>query len=312
MSSIFGTPGVGFPTRPLLAFLLALLLTLLPACSRDNTKPAPTSTSPRIVSLAPAFTQMLAAIGRADAIVARHAYDPWADALAGRTLPIVGDQAGIDYEALIAARPTHVLFQRLAGGTPDRLASLARANNWTLIDPPLLTLDEVESACRIVQTTFATPTSSTIALPLASRSTEPLFTGRVLILYQPSPPIVLGPGSYHHELLVRLGGNPAVTTGSPFMTLDAEDIRRNNPDAIILIKPRNPNTPAPSPAANLSTHFGILARLDLPAFKHNRLAVIDDETALIPGPNLRAVADRMKDALQAWHKTEEPSTPRAR
>jgi ABC-type Fe3+-hydroxamate transport system substrate-binding protein len=125
--------------------------------------------------------------------------------------------------------------------------------------------------------------------------------GRVLLLFGTSPAGALGPGSYHHEILVGLGASPAITRGAPFMTLDKEDLLHLAPEAIILIQPRWPGTPegARDPEA-LRGRLRKLAALDLPALRTGRVALIDDPMALVPGTNLVEVAREMEEILRGW------------
>ncbi|HYD00456.1 MAG TPA: hypothetical protein VEB22_04450 [Phycisphaerales bacterium] len=136
--------------------------------------------------------------------------------------------------------------------------------------------------------------------------------GRTLLLYQgegersgasrSGSPAALGPGSYHHDLLLRIGGRSATDQGKPFMPLDAEDVASLAPDTIIIVRPRPAtagSAPTPTTDALLSS-LGALARLDVPAVRNRRIAVIDDPMALIPGTNLAVVADRMREILGQW------------
>ncbi|MCU0689695.1 MAG: hypothetical protein MUE97_08150 [Phycisphaerales bacterium] len=323
------------PIPARLLTLLALLALLISAsCKPTTSQPAPTSPSPtspsppRIAALAPAYTQMLRELRREHQIIARHAYDQGASP----AVPSAGDQAGIDYEALLRLRPTHVLIQRGAGGVPDRLTSLAAANNWHITALPLLTLADVEAACAEVNTLLAGPDHPPIALPLVGPAARLIFTGRVLLLYQLAPPIALGPGSYHHDMLLRLGGTSALAPSanrastvagigaSAFMTLDSEDLIRLDPDAIIIIRPRDAATPATptSPEAHtaaVAAATASLARLNLRAARamapaaSPRIAIIDDPTALIPGPGLRSIATQIEATLATWADATPASTP---
>ena len=136
--------------------------------------------------------------------------------------------------------------------------------------------------------------------------------GRTLLLYQgegersgasrTGSPAALGPGSYHHDLLLRIGGQTATEQGKPFMPLDAEDVARLSPDVIIIVRPRPAAAPAsPAPTVDdLLASLGAVARLDTPAVRNRRIAVIDDPMALIPGTNLATVADTMREILGRW------------
>jgi len=310
--------------------VLALTLLASPACERSpGTSPSTPAANqsdaypiPRVVALAPAIASNLRAAGLADFIVARHAFDAWSPG----TLPIVGDQEGIDFEKLITVRPTHVFLQWGARPLPERLKALAREHSWTLVNYPLLTLEDTmdaaddmasrvrEAARSAAPAMLATPASA--ATPAAMQAPplraqlDQLFkdealtdaqrsvVGKVLILHTTSPPAAMGPGSYHDQIARRLNADLAITTGSPYMTLDAEDIAALNPALIILVQPREPAQPAAS-QSEVINRLGVLANLKVEAVQRARFALIDDPEALLPGAPLVEFARALAKHLHA-------------
>lgn len=306
--------------RPLLLTLLAvvvatsLILTIWPSSLPAPAQPG-SPDSARIVVLSPGLADILRACDFAPALVGRHAFDAWSDP----ALPVCGDQSGINYEALIAARPTHVLIEWGRRDLPSRLVELATANHWLLKNYPLLTLADIQAAADDIQVTIppaphpiGTPENPTAARRLRDRLDAAFArregldrAGRILILYSAKPPSVLGPGSFHHQILERLGATPAIAEGKPFITLDAEDVLRLKPDGIILIQPRaagSPAFPTPRDAASLKDRLGAVATLDIPAVRNGHIALIDDETAALPGPSLAKVGDELAEILAGWAK----------
>ncbi len=129
--------------------------------------------------------------------------------------------------------------------------------------------------------------------------------GRVLLLAAASPPAAFGPGSCHYQLLERLGASPAITSGAAYINLDSEDLLKLAPDAIILISPRSPNTPAPTAEEArklVDTKLAAIAALDIPAAKSHRLAVIDDPLGFIPSTSMINVAEEVAGVLDGWSK----------
>lgn len=290
----------------------------MPGCDdpRETHGPAPVPT--RIVALSPAIARTLSEAGAAGLLVGRHAFDPWTDA----RVPVCGDQSGIDYEALLAARPSHVLLQWGRRDLPARLVSLARARGWTIRDYPLLTLDEVISGTDDLWTlaTAAHPQPPSAA-PAGARLRTILNTGvdpaararvgRVLMLASTRPPVALGPGSFHHDMLTRLGAQPAIEHGVPYITLDAEDLLRLAPEAIILVQPRFETSGSqPQPAVRelsteeARTRLKKLGDLKLPALTRGRVALIDDPLCFVPGSNLAPIAQGLAAQLRAWADTD--------
>lgn len=284
---------------------------------------APESPDLRLVVLSPAIAVTLRDIGLADQIVGRHGYDM----VLPKNIPVCGDQLGIDYEALLRVRPTHVLLQQDAKGVPDRLTELAGEHGWKIRVYPLLKLDDIQRCVNDLHTEFVI-----VPQDLAEGRNPPLLTGeavmrrradaedrlveslrfrgrhlagagRVLLLGAVDPPSALGPGSWHHEILTRIGGVPAITQGSPYMTLDAEDVLRLAPEGIVLVLPRAQDSPArasPATPDELRVLLGRVGELAIPAVTHRRLALIDDPLAHTPSTAMSRLADELAAVLEGW------------
>lgn len=254
-----------------------------------------------VAPLAPALAVMLRDLGRGDLQVARHGFDAWSDP----ALPICGDQAGIDYERLLAVRPAWVLLQYGNQPVPARLLELAALEGFAVENRRLLTLGDVEETAAWMHGRFG-PAGAWAGSALegrlarAWRRREGLAAaGRVLLLHGTSPTITaLGPGSYHHQLLERLGATPALERGEPFITLDSEDLLRMKPDAVLLVRPRGVGSPPF--AGDPKSQLGGVAMLDVPAVRRGRVAVLDDPLGLVPGTNLAGLADQMATVLEGW------------
>ena len=61
-----------------------------------------------------------------------------------------------------------------------------------------------------------------------------------------------------------------------------------------------------STAAQIAAKLGPLARLDIPAIRNRRAAVIDDPLALLPGTSMIKLADEIAELLAAWSKPAKP------
>ncbi len=305
-----------FRRRARAAVALSLLATLgalagaIPACSRDPAavnqapaKPDPAARAGvRVAALGPALADMFSDQGGLDLLVARHAFDTLHPGL-----PSAGDQSGIDYEALLRLRPSHVLLQWGQRDLPPRLQALAKEHAWSLESFPLLTLEEIQAAADRVNAIIAearagaAPPPPRIVQSLSALHADRAAVGPVLVLFGASPPTVLGPGSYHQQVLERLGATPAIREGQAFMTLDVEDVRRLDPRGIILIQPRDPGAaPAEDSPPLLRQRLGPLADLDIRAVREGRVALIDDPRALLPSTSLIAIARQMDAILRRW------------
>lgn len=299
------------------AGIVAAVAAALVACGRREASaaaPAPGG-SPRIVALSPALAVTLRDLGLESAIVGRHAWDMALD----KSVPICGDQSGLDYEAILRAKPTHVLLEWGSRDVPARLNTLAAEHRWTLSNHRLLTLPEVEVAVRALATEFAPPGSAQ-----AERATGVLrdmqrawsrrgegfaAAGTILLLESSNPPAALGPFSFHHEILVRIGGTPAITEGAAYLELHMEDVMRLAPDGIVLIFPRAPGAPEGSRAwEDVAPLLGPLDTRDIPAIRERRVALIDDPLALTPSTAMIGFADELAGVLIEWARDNEPGT----
>jgi len=280
----------------------------------------------RIVALSPAIAVMLRDLGLESEIVGRHGFDMALDP----ALPVAGDQGGVDYEVVLSLEPTHVYSQFGALGVPERLTRLAEERGWALEDLTLDTLDgiartmddlhldligfeergfeEFDPSMQFDRTTLP---SERLARAWRDRGPAVRDAGRVLMIAAVEPPGVLGPGSFHHEMLVRIGGTPAVTAGGPWQELDAEDVLRLAPDAIVIIATDGATDAGPSGDARfvepapprwgaIEARLGALAGLPIPAVRDRRVALIDDRLALLPSSSLAGVADELAGHLEGW------------
>ncbi|MEL6329147.1 MAG: hypothetical protein AAFR38_05760 [Planctomycetota bacterium] len=266
------------------------------------------------MALSPAIAIMLRDLGLEENIVGKHDYD----LILGEQIPAVGHQSAIDYEALLRTEPTHVLIQWGRRELPGRLTELAAANGWAVTDYPLLTLDDVVSAYDDMAVDLRDlgprspmtkrgfipeidPSAIDLDLPSAAfaEALRPSDSdlgsiGPVLLLAGVEPPGVLGPGSAHHDILLRLGARPAVVEGNPWIELDVEDIYRLGPSAIVLI-----DSDAPE-GATAGERLGAIAGLPIPAVEDGRMALITDPLALTPSTALLDVAEELRAILEAW------------
>jgi ABC-type Fe3+-hydroxamate transport system substrate-binding protein len=248
---------------------------------------------------------MLRDLGVADQIVGRHGWDMVLD----KSVPVCGDQTGIDYEALIRAAPTDIVLEwGSRKPLPARLDELAASRHWRVANYTLLTLDEVQSVAADLQSRFA-PGAPSLAERMGrawSRRGDGFpGVGRVLLLASVDPPAALGPGSFHQQILERIGGTPAITRGEPYITMDAEDLLHLAPDAIVLISPRGRNAPARAQAATpdeVRSVLGGLGSLDIPAARNGHLALMDDPLSLTPSSAMIGFADELAQVLEGWSR----------
>lgn len=277
-----------------LLLLPLLILFGLVACSEQADAPKQQQTI-RIVSLSPAATDILIDLGCADAIVGRHNYETQLDA----SVPAVGDQSAIDYEQLLALRPTHVIVQTESQPVPTRLLGFAESAPFEIINVSSLSLGDVLATTRMLEERFAPDAGLADRFAQAIRPRPPAASdiGSVLVAMYCSPTVdVLGPGSAHQEIIELLGYTPVLETGRPYMPLDAEDVLALDPGVIVLVQPRAVGRSASSSRPTIE-QMGILSGLDLDAVSLGRVILIDDPQALTSGTSLIGVIEQLEQQL---------------
>ncbi len=297
------------------AALAAAVLLAACGCEREPAAPAPSggaargdaanADTTRIVSLSPAISIILRDLGRADEVVGRHAWEMVLDP----ALPVCGDQSGLDYERLISARPTHVLTQWGSRDLPARLATLAAEKDWIVEDFSILSLAEIRRAVErldvvgrgdgpVERSPRAAELLAAMDEAWSRGDTDLAPAGRVLLLISVSPASALGPGSWHHEILVSIGGVPAITQGAAYISLDREDLLRVAPDAVVLIMPRPTGAAAGSRDPSIARAMDSLVEMGI--VPRSRIAVIDDPLALTPSTAMIGFARDLRGILAGW------------
>ncbi len=299
----------------------------------------------RLVVLSPAVAVMLRDLGLADSVVGKHDYD----LVLPDTVPAVGHQEALDYEAILGVRPTKIIIEWGSRPLPPRLTELAERHGWAVRRVTLLTIDDIARTIDDLAIDFGVASfetgdpdrpegvpgdledigqslrfrdpsarfadqlpSATLARAWSVRGEGFAGVGPVLLLGSTTPPGALGPGSFHDQILRRIGGVPAIETGSPWLELDAEDIRRLDPSAIVLVAPRDPGSESGRGSAEddsvrlVLERLGRVGTLDIKAVRSGRVALIDDPLALLPSTSMADFADDLAAILEGWRGAQEP------
>lgn len=319
----------------LISMLIACLL--LAACSKgtpssqgsDNAG-SEAAVEPRFAVFSPAIGVMLRDLGFEDDIVGRHSYDTALSA----SIPVVGSHIEIDDELLINAEPTILIFEENTIAIPQRIRDLAKDRGWAIWTYKLESLDDIaltidDLYLKLVgfpsdansdgdPTTFeVNPTKRfEVDLPSArlSRAWRPIgpgadTAGRTLLLAGTDPAGALGPGSFHAQMIDRMGIENAITDGAMWQEFDLEDLVELAPDSIILFAPEPDQALIGEREAmawsNIEPMLGPIAALPIPAIEHRRVCVVTHPQALLPSTTLAQVADE----IRLWIETLEDTGP---
>lgn len=224
--------------RSFAATVAAIVVGCGPGTPAGTRAEAPDAKAPvGIVSLSPALTHTVHALGAGDRIVGRTA---WCDA---PRAAVVGSLEDRDLEAIVALRPALVLRQSSA---PDAaLEAAMRAVGGRVIG--FRALDRVrdveQAAIELAEVLESQGVSGARARAQAAvegfhRATaSPVACTRpVAFLYSTDPPAAFGEGTFVDDAWRAMGGRNAVT-GRGYPTLTAEDIARMSPAAVVIVGP---------------------------------------------------------------------------
>lgn len=277
----------------LLTLFLGLIAAISAGCAPTPTDHPQNTPQPRLAVLSPAMTIILRDLEALDHVVGRHAYDL---ILTSTDIPVLGNETGLDYEALIAADPDILLLEGNRRGIPHRLQALADERNWRIETIPLLTLPDILAAINRLDTLLHPPSGSdygaslTLQLQAAWDHSPQIQSrlGRTIALASTDPPGVLGPGSFHYQLLAKLGAKPLPNSGMPYITMSPEDIKHLAPDSLVIFAPGSDQT--------IDDLLGPLTRIGLTAIQENRVFVIRDPFCHTPSTALINIAQELRVA----------------
>jgi ABC-type Fe3+-hydroxamate transport system substrate-binding protein len=243
----------------------------------------------RIVSLNPATTELLFAIGAGEALIGRSDWDHWPEA--ARDVPPLGPALRPNVEAVLATRPDLVMLY--ASEDNRAAADRLRAAGVPVLALKIDRIEHIDRALRLFgAVTGRSARADTVARTLTATldsvrvATAGLPRPRVFWHIWSQPLITIGAGSFLHELLDIAGAEnvyadlPAV---SPPVSL--EDVVRRDPD-VILAGPLNAAVIVGDPRWKA-----------LRAVREGRIAVVDTMLVARPSIMLGAAAAHLAGLL---------------
>jgi iron complex transport system substrate-binding protein len=189
----------------------------------------------RVVSLIPAATELLFAIGADSAVVGRTSYCDYP--AAAKAVPDLGDGIKPSTEAIVARRPDLVVLYNsgqnaaVAGRLRELGVPEVRLNTDALSDVGRVAklLGRVTGHQRAADSVSAVFDTALAAATRPARGARP----KVLLLVWEQPPMTIGRGSFLSELVERAGGENLfadVTASSGVVSIEA--VAARNPDLI--------------------------------------------------------------------------------
>lgn len=270
-----------------LALLLcALVLRPTPAGAAE---PPPAR---RVLSLGPALTEMLFAVGGGSRLVGRTSFCNYPPEAA--RAPAVGAVTGWNEELVASLRPDLILALEGRTAEVERLARLTRARLEVL---PTRRLDDVwRNLARIGELVGERARATRLVADLRARvaARRQAAAARrvhpsVFYMVWDQPLMAAGPGSYLGDLVTLAGGRnivPASAAGS-YPTFSWEALLAADPDVILAARDRT------AALESLKTRYPRLK-----AVRAGRVRTLPDDLISRPGPRVILALDAVDAALR--------------
>ena len=254
----------------------------------------------RIVSLVPALTEMLYAIGAGSQVIAVSSYDEYPPEV--KSLPRVGALLDPDTERIIVLKPDLVITY---GSQVDLQAQMKRAGIPSFdyrhggLGHILTTMKEL--GARTGRTPEAEKAVAAIEARLAAvrASVEGKRRPRTLLVFSREPKTlrnmyVSGGRGFLHDMLEIAGGEDVFNDiDKESVQVSTETILARAPEVIIELRPEE--IPAGQPMRDELASWGRLA--SVPAVRNQKVIFISGHAVTVPGPRVAEGVERMAKAL---------------
>lgn len=245
----------------------------------------------RIVSLVPATTELLFAVGAGPQLVGRTHWCDYPEA--ARAVPDLGDGLNPNIEAVVGARPDLVVLYR--SGTNARAAERFRALGIPALQ---LTVDRLADVPRLARLLGRVSGHPAVGDSVADRFERDLAAATVppparrtsvLIVAWDQPPMAIGAGSFLSEMVDRAGGrNIFDDLEAPSAQISIEAAVARDPD-VLLVSSDGPPALASRPEWRT-----------VPAVRESRFVRVTSSAFSRPSPRAPAaiaeLAQRLRDA----------------
>jgi iron complex transport system substrate-binding protein len=277
---------------------IGLFLGLVLGACRPEATPADRTDARRILTLAPNLAEFVFVLGQGDRVVGVSDYTAWPPEASA--LPRVGGLFNPNFEAMVALQPDLALLLPSEADIGERLRRVG-VETLTL---EVESLADVASTFRTVGTRLGDTSggerqAAAFEAALAPRDLHDRgATPRVLIVVGREPGrlgklYVAGPGTVYDEMLTRLGARNVFADAQPrYPEVGFEEILSRRPEVVLELR-----ADALSAAQEAELLADWQAFPSLPAVAAGRVQVIAADYALMPGPRLGQLYDRLAEIL---------------
>lgn len=297
---------VGTALRAVLTIVLALLVGV--GCrERPASEPEQATSGPRVVSLVPAATEMLFAVGAGPQVVGVSSFDERPDEV--RSLPKVGALLDPDLERILSLRPDLVVTYRSQEAL-ERQLSAAGVAAFVFAHGGLGdTLASMESlAAQVGRPEQGRTTANLMRARLTAvrMRVEGRARPRVLLVFGREPGALRqvwasgGVGFLHDLLDVAGGDNVFADVARENVQATTEMLLARAPDVIVELRrgaAHDGRTVADDEAADAEAQRTWAALGSIPAVRDGRVLRLNGDDFVVPGPRLADAAEQLARAL---------------
>lgn len=270
-----------------------LIVAILAPAACDKPAPTPRGTgAPRIVTLAPSATEVVAALGATSLLVGVDAFSTYPPEVAA--LPKVGSFLQPNIEVIVNLHPTLVVVDDIHGATGRALddAGIKTVEcSFHALPDVKLALRTIGKRIDRVKQADAAIAGIDAALDGAAAS-RPARRPRVLAIIDREAGglgnlVAVGPGSWVDELLAVVGGDNVLSaSGIRYPKISLEEVLRAQPEVILDLSFAGKSSIAPWQA------------VDVPAVKTKKIIAMDQPYLLAPSPRVKDALDALAGALR--------------
>jgi iron complex transport system substrate-binding protein len=283
---------------PLFLFVIIFVVAVIGLNSQSTIQKSQHATPQRIITLAPSFTEIAFALGLGDNIVAVTDHCDFPPEV--HNLPKIGGFIAPNLEAIVALQPDLVILLASQQRTIKQLQQLniptLAVFNSTLVD--------IKNTINIIgqHTQHQDQAQQLLAdiehkITAIKEKTTGLERPRVMIVMghsigseQMKQIFIAGHNDFYNDLITLAGGKNAYQDKQlDVPSLSIEGITQINPEVIIDIFPGADDHDAD--LNNVLQHWQNLDYID--AVKKNRIHIIQEDYATIPGPRLHLLLDQI-------------------
>ncbi len=246
----------------------------------------------RIISLAPALTEMVFALGKGDSLVGNTKFCNYPEE--AKMITRVGGLLDVNLEIIVGLKPDVII---LYPESYERLKVIEKKAKLVVVKHTDLG-DVFDGITAVSQTLGLEEKGKALILDIRSQleSIRQKTAGKekvkVLLIIGRNPDTlsnmyIIGAGDFLNELMEVAGGKNAYEGGISYPGISIESIVAMNPDVIIELSAFNEGIKEEK-VLKLWEKFSFIS-----AVKSRRITIIKDNLWLIPGPRVPRIAEKM-------------------